>query len=155
MTAGLVEFDKISDPPWVSCSSCHDPKVGWTGPVAGINLGGTVYRGAVPQRFGNRKPPSAAYATSSPVFHFDEAEGLFIGGNFWDGRATGEKLGNPAADQAGGPFLNPVEQHMPNMQAVCEHVAASKYAKLFEQVWGPGSLDCSDDAGIDFGLSVF
>ncbi len=141
-------FDKISDPPWVSCSSCHDPKVGWTGPTAGINLGGAVYRGAVPVRFGNRKPPSAAYATSSPIFNFDEAEGLFIGGNFWDGRATGEKLGTPAADQAGGPFLNPVEQHMPNKQAVCEHVAASKYVDLFEQVWGPGSLDCSE-AGIE------
>jgi cytochrome c peroxidase len=141
-------FDKISDPAWVSCASCHDPKVGWTGPTAGINMGGAVYRGAVPQRFGNRKPPSSAYATLSPIFHFDEAEGLFIGGNFWDGRATGEKLGNPAADQAGGPFLNPVEQHMPSKQAVCEHVADSKYADLFEAVWGPGSLDCSE-AGIE------
>jgi len=137
-------FDKISDPAWVSCSSCHDPKVGWTGPVAGINLGGGVYRGAIPERFGNRKPPSAAYATSSPIFHYDEVEGLFIGGNFWDGRATGEALGNPAADQAGGPFLNPVEQHMPSKEAVCEHVVASKYAGLFEEVWGPKSLDCSE-----------
>jgi cytochrome c peroxidase len=37
-------------------------------------------------------------------------EMLFEGGNFRDGRPTGEKLGNPAADQAQGPFLNPVEQ---------------------------------------------
>jgi cytochrome c peroxidase len=73
---------------------------------------------------------------------------LFIGGNFWDGRATGEMLGNPAADQAGGPFLNPVEQNMPSKQAVCEHVASSKYADLFEEVWGAGSLDCSE-SGID------
>jgi len=27
---------------------------------------------------------------------------MFVGGNFWDGRATGEKLGNPATDQAQG-----------------------------------------------------
>ncbi|UCH74583.1 MAG: hypothetical protein JSU82_01640 [Rhodospirillales bacterium] len=138
-------FDNISDPPWMACAECHAPGAGWTGPIAGINLHGAVYRGAVPTRFGNRKPPSAAYATESPVFYFDEIEGLFVGGNFWDGRATGERLGNPAADQALGPFLNPVEQNNPSKQAVCEHVADSKYAKLFETVWGPGSLDCSPD----------
>jgi len=138
-------FDKISDPPWMACATCHAPETGWTGPVAGINQHGAVYRGAVPVRFGNRKPPTSAYATLSPVFYYDEDEELFVGGNFWDGRATGERLGNPAADQALGPFLNPVEQNNPSKQAVCEHVAESKYARLFETVWGPGSLDCSDE----------
>jgi len=136
-------FDKISSPDWMSCATCHGPDVGWTGPVPGINKHGAVYRGAVPTRFGNRKPPSSAYATLSPIFDFDDEEGLFIGGNFWDGRATGEHLGNPAADQALGPFLNPVEQNNPSKQAVCEQVAASKYAVLFEEVWGPGALDCN------------
>jgi len=136
-------FDKISSPDWMSCATCHSPDVGWTGPIPGINKHGAVYRGAVPTRFGNRKPPSAAYATLSPVFHYDADEGLFIGGNFWDGRATGEGLGNPAADQALGPFLNPVEQNNPSKQAVCEQVAISKYAGLFEEVWGTESLDCS------------
>ena len=95
-----------------SCASCHDPAWGWTGPSAAINAGGGVYEGSIPARFGDRKPPSAAYATPSPIFHQDK-KGLFVGGNFWDGRATGEKLGNPAADQAQGPFLNPVEQALP------------------------------------------
>lgn len=150
-------FDNISDPSWVSCSTCHSPDAGWTGPVAGINQHGAVYRGAVPTRFGNRKPPSAAYATLSPIFHFDAGEGLFVGGNFWDGRATGEILGNPAADQALGPFLNPVEQNNPSKQAVCKQVAASKYAGLFEEVWGPGSLDCVGNAEAMYdqiGLSI-
>ncbi len=129
-------FDKISSPDSMSCADCHAPSVGFTGPIPGINLHGAVYRGAVPQRFGNRKPPSAAYATLSPIFHYDEEEGLFVGGNFWDGRATGERLGNPAADQALGPFLNPVEQNNPSKQAVLEQVAASKYASMWEQVWG-------------------
>ena len=150
-------FNKISSPDWMSCATCHNPEVGWTGPTAGINQLGAVYRGAMPTRFGNRKPPSAAYATLSPVFHFDVAEGLFVGGNFWDGRATGERLGNPAADQALGPFLNPVEQNNPSKLAVCEQVAASKYADLFEEVWGSGSLDC--DTGLEamydqIGLSI-
>ena len=141
-------FDKISEPSWMSCATCHGPKTGWTGPVAGINVHGAVYRGAVPQRFGNRKPPSSAYATLSPIFHYDATEDLFVGGNFWDGRATGEKLGNPAADQAQGPFLNPVEQNNPSPRIVCEKVAAAKYASLFEEVWGPGSLDCVDDVDV-------
>ena len=128
-------FDKISSPDSMSCADCHAPDVGFTGPVGGINKHGAVYRGAVSQRFGNRKPPSAAYATLSPVFHYDDVEGLFVGGNFWDGRATGEVLGNPAADQALGPFLNPVEQNNASKMAVLEQVASSKYAALWEIVW--------------------
>jgi cytochrome c peroxidase len=151
-------FDNISEPDWMSCASCHAPLVGFTGPVAGINKHGAVYRGAVPQRFGNRKPPSAAYATLSPTFYFDEEEGLFIGGNFWDGRATGEKLGNPAADQALGPFLNPVEQNNPSKQAVLEQVAASKYAGLWEEVWGePISYETVEEIEINYdriGLAI-
>ena len=136
-------FDKISDPDSMACAECHAPSVGFTGPIPAINKSGAVYPGAVPQRFGNRKPPSSAYATLSPIFYYDKKEKLFVGGNFWDGRATGEHLGNPAADQALGPFLNPVEQNNPSKIAVCEQVATSKYAGLFEEVWGPGSLDCS------------
>jgi cytochrome c peroxidase len=30
---------------------------------------------------------------------------------FWDGRATGWTLGDPLAEQAQGPFLNPLEQN--------------------------------------------
>jgi cytochrome c peroxidase len=137
-------FDSISQPAMsMSCADCHAAGVGWTGPIAGSNRHGSVYRGAVPTRFGNRKPPSSAYATFNPVFFLDGASGEFFGGTFWDGRATGELLGNPAADQALGPFLNPVEQNMPSKMAVCLSVASSKYAPLFEDVWGPGSLDCS------------
>ena len=131
-----IFFDKISEPDWMSCSICHDPDVGWTGPIPGINKHGAVYRGAVPIRFGNRKPPSAAYATFSPIFYYDTGEGIFIGGNFWDGRATGENLGNPAADQALGPFLNPVEQNNPSKQAVLKQIAEGKYASLWEDVFG-------------------
>ena len=94
-----------------SCASCHDEQWGGTGPLSGINAAGAVYEGSIAGRFGNRKPPSSAYATISPVFHMDK--GLWVGGNFWDGRATGEVLGNPAADQAQGPFLNPAEQALP------------------------------------------
>jgi len=64
---------------------------------------------------------------------------------FWDGRATGHTLGDPLAEQAMGPFLNPLEQHSPGMKQVVQRAAQSDYADLFEQVWGPGSLDTRDD----------
>lgn len=151
-------FDKISSPDWMSCAECHDPSVGFTGPIPGINKHGAVYRGAVPQRFGNRKPPSAAYATLSPIFYYDDVEELFIGGNFWDGRATGENLGNPAADQALGPFLNPVEQNNPDKKAVLIQVASSKYAELWEVVWGePVAYETESDVETNYdriGLAI-
>lgn len=129
-------FDKISNPDKMSCAQCHAPEQGWVGPIPGINKGGAVYRGAVAQRFGNRKPPSAAYATYAEIFHFSEDEGLFEGGNFWDGRATGEILGNPAADQAMGPFLNVVEQNNGSRLEVLQQVATSRYVGMWERVWG-------------------
>jgi cytochrome c peroxidase len=133
-------FDKISSPDWMSCANCHGPKVGFTGPIPAINKKGSVYNGAIPQRFGNRKPPTASYATVSPLFNYDSGENLFFGGNFWDGRATGWHLGNPAAEQALGPFLNPVEQNNPSKLAVLEQIVTAKYADLWEEVWG-NSID--------------
>lgn len=155
-----IFYDKISDPDSMSCADCHAPQVGFTGPIAGINIKGSVYRGAVPQRFGNRKPPSAAYATLSPVLHTesDDGEVIFVGGNFWDGRATGEMLGNPAADQALGPFLNPVEQNNPSKEAVLEQIASSKYTGLWKNVWGePISYDTEENISLNYdrvGLSI-
>lgn len=124
-----------------SCASCHGPEVGFTGPKSDINAHGAVYEGSLLGRFGNRKPPSSAYATVSPIFHLDRG-GLFVGGNFWDGRATGEKLGNPAADQAQGPFLNPVEQALPDSACVVYFVCnAASYPVSFEDIWGAAACD--------------
>jgi len=140
-----------------SCGTCHAPEVGWTGPTEEINKHGGVYEGSIPGRFGDRKPPSSAYATQSPIFHLTK-QGLFIGGNFWDGRATGEKLGNPAADQAQGPFLNPMEQALPDSACVVYRVCTAAYPVSFEQVWGlgacgiiwPGDVEtvCATEGGV-------
>jgi cytochrome c peroxidase len=86
--------------------------------------------------FGDRNSPSAAYAMFSPILHFDAKEGLWIGGQFWDGRATGDGLGDPLADQALGPFLNPVEMANISKDLVVRDVANSSYRALFESVWG-------------------
>jgi len=141
-----------------SCAACHGPAAGWTGPETDINAGGAVYEGSIAGRFGNRKPPSSAYATPSPILHFviEKKEALFIGGNFWNGRATGEKLGNPAADQAQGPFLNPLEQALATPADVVERVCAAIYGDLFRIVWGAEACDPTnvDMAYNDIALSI-
>jgi cytochrome c peroxidase len=113
-----------------------------------INQYGAVYEGSIQDRFGNRKPPSSAYATDSPVLHYliRKKEALFIGGNFWDGRATGEKLGVPSADQAQGPFLNPLEQGLATPADVVSKVCESSYGGDFLQVWG---ADICDENKVD------
>jgi cytochrome c peroxidase len=139
-------FDaNLSTPPGQSCAACHAPEAGFTGPDSFINATQAIYQGVVHTRAGNRKPPTAAYGGDSPVMYYEEVEGLWIGGMFWDGRATGWTLGDPLAEQALGPFLNPLEQNTPIARLVLIRVANSDYAGLFEEVWGPGSLDFKKD----------
>lgn len=147
-----------------SCASCHAPEVGWTGPESGINAAGAVYEGSINGQFGDRRPPSSAYATPSPILYYelkDKKPALFTGGNFWDGRATGEKLGNPAADQAQGPFLNPKEQALTDSACVVYRVCEADYLISLEHVWGgaceinwPENIEnvcTSEDGVVDLG----
>jgi cytochrome c peroxidase len=134
-------FDRnLSAPAGQECAVCHGPEVGYTGPSERFNKNGGVYEGAVKGRFGNRRPPAASYAGWNPKLRV-EAQGEFVGGLFWDGRATGELLGDPLAEQAMGPFLNPLEQNMADAKSLVATVKKSAYADLFEKVFGSGSLD--------------
>ena len=139
-----------------SCATCHDPSVGYTGPDSAINAHGAVYPGSTPTLFGNRKPPSAAYAGDSRSLRKDASLNTWIGGMFWDGRADGSVLGDPLAEQAKGPFLNPLEQGLASPVELCNKVKAGKYVSLFENVWGAGSLNCAE-AGLVYdqiGISI-
>jgi cytochrome c peroxidase len=111
-----------------------------------------VYQGSIPGRFGDRKPPSSAYATQSPILHL--SRGTWEGGNFWDGRATGAKLGNPAADQAQGPFLNPAEQALPAAGCVVYRVCTGAYETEFRTVAGQQACSIAWPANIDSACST-
>jgi cytochrome c peroxidase len=147
-------FDaNLSSPTGQSCASCHAPEVGFTGPHSEVNLHGAVYEGAYAGRFGDRKPPSAAYGGDSPLLYMDP-DGVWTGGMFWDGRATGWTLGDPLAEQAKGPFLNPKEQNIASAQALVDLVKGSDYADLFEAVF-PGSLSGDvNEAYNDIGRAI-
>jgi cytochrome c peroxidase len=133
----LLYNDKnLSEPAGQSCASCHDVSAGFTDP----NRADPTSRGVHTQLSGNRNAPTAAYAAFSPAFHFDEAEQLFIGGQFFDGRATSLE------EQAKGPFLNPVEMGNSNKEQVVDKVRRSAYADQFRREYGARSLDDSEQA---------
>jgi cytochrome c peroxidase len=132
----LLYFDsKLSNPPGQSCASCHHPMAGFADPDQEL----PVSEGVIPGRFGGRNSPTSAYAAFSPTFYFDEFDGLFKGGQFWDGRAA------TLEDQAKGPFLNPLEMNN-TKDGVIRAVRRSAYASLFKSVYGKKSLDNVDTA---------
>ena len=119
-----------------ACAFCHMPEAGFSGPVSALNRTTGSYPGSVRTRFSERKPQSHAYAPLSPVLHYNRGQGDLVGGNFWDMRATGRRLGNPAAEQAEGPPTNPVEMGLPDIACAVYRASQRPYRPLFESVWG-------------------
>jgi cytochrome c peroxidase len=157
-------FDKISVPARQSCASCHTPDAGWTNGTSGTNQKQVAVTGANPHTVGTLKPPSNAYASFVPDFQLTPLSG----GNFWNGRATGNEVRDlnvlegsldryakylgPTADQAhASPFINPVEQGQPDIEAVCEHVMSAKYAPLYAIAFDGALIDCASDVATTFG----
>ena len=128
-----------------SCATCHAPEVGFSGPDSDLNSGKAVYSGSIPTRSGNRRPPTAAYAGDSPVLNYDKEEKAWVGGMFWDGRATGWTFGDPLAEQAQKPFLNPLEHALPDAKMLCIKVARSDFAQDFKAEWG--DISCASKEG--------
>jgi cytochrome c peroxidase len=128
-----------------SCATCHDPSVGYTGGGdahdSATNARAGVYAGSDSALYGGSKPPSAAYAGDSPVLHYDAVKKVWVGGMFNDGRATGSELGDPLAEQAKGPFLNPLEMALGSAEELRQRVKESNYTGLFDSVWSEGALN--------------
>jgi cytochrome c peroxidase len=130
-------FDpSLSSPAGQSCATCHDATAGLADPDRRL----PVSKGILPGRVGNRNTPTAMYAAFSPAFHYDEKEGLYVGGQFLDGRAA------TLEEQAKGPFLNPLEMANPGKHSVVEKVRRAAYSREFDSVFGKGALDDSGQA---------
>jgi cytochrome c peroxidase len=119
-----------------ACAFCHMPETGFTGPISEFNRTTGSYPGSVRTRFSDRTPQTHAYAALAPVLHYNPGQGDLVGGNFWDMRATGRRLGNPAAEQAQGPPTNPVEMGLTDVACAVYRASQRPYRVLFEQVWG-------------------
>jgi cytochrome c peroxidase len=132
-----------------ACATCHMPAAGFSGGVSLLNQTVASFPGSVLIRTANRIPPSAAYAAFAPVLHYRAKTNDFAGGNFWDLRATGETTGNPAADQAMQPFVNPVEMALPDTACAVYRVALAPYATLFTALWGNNWLSIQWPGNVD------
>ncbi|MEN9885106.1 MAG: methylamine metabolism protein [Bacteroidota bacterium] len=164
-----IFFDaRLSEPVGVqSCGTCHAPQVGFSG-FGEIPTGGAasaqgfkrgfvagIGEGAVAGAFGRRKPPTAAYATMSPLFSLvtvppDPLEialgigpaQIFQGGLFWDGRATGLRLNSTAAEQALGPFLADKEQNHTSPAQVLGKLRNNRaYISLWQAAFGTPDIN--------------
>jgi cytochrome c peroxidase len=140
----LLLFDKgLSVNRNEACAFCHMPETGFTGPISEINRATGAYPGSVRARFSGRTPQMHTYAPLAPVLHYNEGQGDLVGGNFWDMRATGRRLGNPAAEQAEGPPVDPTEMALPDIACAVYRASQRPYRGLFEAVWGAQAFTIS------------
>ena len=146
----LLIFDKhLSVNQNEACSFCHTPETGFTGPIQSLNESTVSYPGSVRTRFSGRRPQTYMYAPFAPVLHYNALQGDFVGGNFWDMRASGYRLQNPSAEQAQGPPTNPVEMGLPDSACVAYRLSKAPYRKLFETVWGADSFAIQWPANVE------
>ena len=118
-----------------ACASCHNPDAGHAPANAlSAQLGGPMLN-----LQGRRSAPSINYLSFNTAFFFD-AEGTPTGGFFWDGRATSLQ------DQAGEPFLNPVEMANASKADVVSKLSQAPYAAEFQQAYGADIFTRPDDA---------
>jgi cytochrome c peroxidase len=138
----LMNYDhNISPNRNIACASCHMPYVAFSGPIPSVNLTMIAYPGTVHFLAGKRTAQRYTYAPFFPVLQFNEEQGLFFGGNFWDSRATGYLLRNPDANQAQGPPVDTQEMGFPDTACITFRLSKAKYRPLFEEVFGKGSFD--------------
>src|SRR5215470_11925885 len=154
----LMLFDKqLSVNRNQACTFCHMPDVDFTGPISILNMTTVAYPGSVrnasadpaQSRYGHRKPQSYTYAPYYPSLQYNQTQGDFYGGNFWDLRATGAYLQNPAAEQAQDPPVDPNEMGMADTACVVRRLSQSPYRWFFEAVWGKQAFAIKWPADVD------
>jgi len=140
----LMNYDRnISPNRNVACASCHMPYAAFSGPIPTVNLTMIAYPGSVHFRAGKRTPQRYTYSPFFPVLQYNQRQGAFFGGNFWDSRATGYKIRNPDAEQSQGPPVDTQEHAFPDTACIVFRLSNAAYRPLFEQVFGKGSLAIS------------
>ncbi len=137
----LMNFDENMSPfKNRACGFCHMPYAGFSGPIPSVNLTMVAYPGSFQYRAGKRTAQRYTYAPFFPILNYNETQGLFFGGNFWDSRATGYLLGSPDAEQAQHPPVDTQEHALPDTACIAFRLSTATYRPLFETVWGAGSL---------------
>ncbi|KZN15233.1 cytochrome-c peroxidase [Marinomonas sp. TW1] len=142
LLGSLLFFDtNLSKERNQSCATCHAIATAFVDKRLDA-VGGAVSLGSDGHSMGGRNTPAAGYAAFSPAFH-KMSNGEYRGGQFLDGRASG------LAEQAQGPFVNPVEMALSDGDAVVQRVKENpQYQQTFNALYGDGILD-DPKAGYD------
>ena len=134
---GLLNYDENMSPfRNRACSFCHLPYAGFSGPIPSVNLTMVAYPGSYQYRANKRTAMRYTYAPFFGVLQYNQTQGLFFGGEFWDGRATGYKLQSPDAEQAQHPPVDPGEMGFADTACIALRISQAVYRPLFELVWG-------------------
>ena len=100
----LMNYDQnISPNKNEACSFCHMPYAAFSGPIPSVNLTMIAYPGTIHVRAGKRTAQRYTYSPFFAVLQYNQVQGLFFGGNFFDSRSSGYLLRNPDAEQAQHP----------------------------------------------------
>src|SRR5712691_4213060 len=138
----LLNFDENMSPDRNrACGFCHMPYAAFSGPIPSVNLTMIAYPGSEEFRAGKRTAQRYTYSPKFPVLQFNEVQGLFFGGNFWDARSTGFLLQSADAEQAQHPPVDTQEHALPDTACIAFRLSEAVYRPLFEEVWGKGSFE--------------
>ena len=156
----LMNFDENMSPfKNRACGFCHMPYAGFSGPIPSVNLTMVAYPGSYEFRAGKRTAQRYTYAPNFPVLNFNTTQQAFLGGNFWDSRATGYLLGSPDAEQAQHPPVDTQEHALPDTACIAFRISQAAYYPLYTTVWGPFNIafpaDTEDICTTPGGASVF
>src|SRR6266478_5693015 len=133
----LLNFDENMSPfQNRACAFCHMPYAGFSGPIPSVNLTMVAYPGSFQFRAGKRTAQRYTYSPSFPVLNYNETQATFFGGNFWDSRAPGYKLGSPDEEQAQGPPVDTQEHALPDTACIAFRLQTAVYKPFFIEVWG-------------------
>lgn len=140
----LFEDTSLSEPAGQSCATCHTKETGYADVYSRA-----VSEGAVNGLYSQRNSMSISYTAFVPRLQYDDEEETYVGGLFWDGRI------NTLQEQAGEPFLNPVEMGNLDKKMVVDKVKQTAYYSRLIRIYGETNNVDSIYAHITDALAIY
>ncbi len=121
-----IFFDKsLSNPVGQSCATCHSPEKGFSDEV-----NAAISQGANNGFFSNRNSPMLSYNVFSPQRYYNNEDETYIGGFFYDGRATNLET------QMKNPFISPTEMNNGTIENVVNKLKNTPYFDKLLSLYG-------------------
>jgi cytochrome c peroxidase len=148
----IFEDEDLSLKRNMSCATCHAIAAGGTANsdlgnrIAGVHQGsafqGFEFQPSAENALGFRNVQTSAYSALSPPLtrFYEGGSAVFVGGNFWDGRATGLMTGRASQEQATQPAIGTLEGQLPAPACVVYRVVhptrKERYPTTYQSIFG-------------------